>query len=77
MSDVEVINQALAMPRALRVKLLEQLLATLDYDEDFDVPQHVIDDASRISEAIDRGEMKTYPWREALQRLHEARHAKR
>jgi len=78
MSENEVIKEALALPLPARIKLTEQLLASLPAyaqqdDQDFDVPQDVIDDCMRIRDEINAGRMKTYPADEVMRRLRESR----
>ena len=75
MTDTDAINTVLSMPRELRVRVLEQLLASLEYDDDFHVPQHVIDDCESMIKQIEAGTMKTYSWEEVKASLEASRRA--
>lgn len=75
MSEAEIIQQALAMPLASRIKLASQLMASVrEEDEDFDVPQHEIDEAVRLLAEVDAGRIPLIPAADVMRRLRESRH---
>jgi len=75
MNESETIQNVLNMPREMRVLLVDRLIESLEYDDDFGVPQAVIDDCLRISEAIRTREMSTHTWEDIKADLEARRRA--
>lgn len=75
MQDSEAIQKVLTMPRELRIRVVEQLLAGLDDEQNFDIPQQIIDDCHRISADIKAGAMQTHSWDEVKARFEALRRA--
>lgn len=74
MSESEIIQQALSMPIEFRIKLANQLMASVrEADNDFNVPQEDIDEAVRLLAEADAGRIPLIPAADVMQRLRESR----
>jgi len=65
-------DEVLRLPRAARARLVDELLRSLDDDDESEQAEHAVAWGSEIAErlrAVDAGEVQPVPWREARQRI--------
>ncbi|NBC11156.1 MAG: hypothetical protein GVY24_05390 [Planctomycetes bacterium] len=76
-STHELLQAALRLSRLERAELANQLLATLDFDDDFTLSEEWVAEIKRRSEAIRAGTAQTTPmeaaFAKAYQRVRDAR----
>jgi putative addiction module component (TIGR02574 family) len=65
-------DEVLRLPREARARLVDELLHSLDDDDEIDQAEHETAWGSEIAErlrAVDAGEVRPVPWSEARQRI--------
>jgi len=71
LARAELIQGVMRLPRELRAMLAERLLTSLDEEDDFEVPRAWVDEAIRVAQGIDAGEINTRPAQEVHQQIRE------
>ena len=72
-SPTEVIARALSLPHALRATLAEQLLWSLDQEDDSEIDPEVLEEAEKLARDVHAGRIKTIPWEQVKRELRERR----
>jgi putative addiction module component (TIGR02574 family) len=72
MDPAKLRDEVLRLPLEARARLVDELLHSLDDDDDLDQAEHAVAWGSEIAErlrAVDAGEVQPVPWSEARQRI--------